>query len=63
MLMLTKPDKSPNQILKECAKELAPADMCLFQRSIDSGAYFDDWTNAYVSPILDSFELYVCQSS
>ena len=38
MLMSTKPDKTPNQILKECAKGLAPASMCLFQRSLDSGA-------------------------
>ena len=37
------PDKIPNQILKECAKELAPAAMCRFQRSLDSGAYRDDW--------------------
>ena len=45
------PDKIPNQILKECATELAPAVMCLFQRSLDSGTLPDDWTNANVSPI------------
>ena len=45
------PDKIPNQALKECAQELAPAVRCLFQLSLESGTLPDDWTNANVSPI------------
>ena len=45
------PDNIPNQILKECAKELAPGITCIFQSSLDSGSLPEDWTNANVSPI------------
>ena len=51
-------NKARQEILKECAKELAPAAMCLFQRSLDSGAYRDDWTNANVSPILKKSDMH-----
>ena len=45
------PDKIPNQVLKECAEEFAPAVRCLFQLSLDSCTLPDGWTNANVSSI------------
>ena len=47
----TGPDNIPNQVLKECAGELAPAVKCIFQASLDSGLLPEDWTNANDSPI------------
>ena len=56
MLMLTKPDKIPNQIRKESAKELAPAAMCLSQ--ITWLRHTPTHINANISPILKKSDIH-----
>ena len=45
------PDNIPNLILKNCAKELTPAIVHLFNLSISTGVLPSDWKNANISPI------------
>ncbi len=43
------PDQIPNIVLKECAKNLAPAITLMFQLSLDTGDLPQDWLNANVA--------------
>ena len=45
----TGPDNIPNRVLKQCAKQLAPALTCIYQRSLDSGELPKDWLSANIS--------------
>ncbi|KAK3088908.1 hypothetical protein FSP39_025302 [Pinctada imbricata] len=47
----TGPDNIPNRVLKQCAKQLAPALTCIYQRSLDSGELPKDWLSANISCI------------
>jgi len=45
------PDKIPNRLLKECATEIAPSLVLLFQASIKQSKVPSEWKHALVSPI------------
>ena len=45
------PDNIPNQVLKECATELAEGPTCIFQRSVDTGLLPEDWGHANITPV------------
>ena len=45
----TGPDNIPNQVLKECADDIAPALTQIFQRSLDTGQLPDVWLKANVT--------------
>ena len=46
------PDQIPNRILKEVAREIAPALLLLYQSSFRQAKLPDEWKHAYVTPIL-----------
>ena len=45
------PDQIPNRILKEVAREIAPALLLLYQSSFRQAKLPDEWKHAYVTPI------------
>jgi len=45
------PDAIPARILKELAKEFAPALSAFFTQSLHTGTLPPDWTKAYISPV------------
>ena len=45
------PDKIPNHLLKECAVEIAPSLVLLFQTSIKQSKVPFEWKHALISPI------------
>ena len=45
------PDNIPNQVLKECATELAEGLTCIFQHSVDTGLLPADWRHANIIPV------------
>jgi hypothetical protein len=47
----TGPDRIPSGLLKELARELAPALTYIYQTSLNAGIVPDDWKIAHVVPI------------
>ena len=45
------PDLIPNIVLKQCAKEIAPALTSIFNDSLQTGAIPKDWRDANITPI------------
>ena len=45
------PDKIPTRLLKECAKEIAPSLVLLFQASLKQSIVPTEWKHAFVTPI------------
>ena len=43
------PDNIPNQVLKTCADQIAPALRCIYQKSLDTGTLPADWLEANIS--------------
>jgi hypothetical protein len=56
------PDCIPNQVLKNCADELAPGLTSLYQYSIDSGKLPKDWTSANVTPIFKKGNVHLAEN-
>ena len=50
------PDKIPNRLLKECAVEIAPSLVLLFQTSIKQSKVPSEWKHALVSRIFKKGE-------
>ena len=44
------PDKIPTRLLKECAKEIAPSLVLLFQASLKQSIVPTEWKHAFVTP-------------
>ena len=45
------PDKIPTRLLKECAKEIAPSLVLLFQASLKQSIVPTEWKHAFMTPI------------
>ena len=56
------PDRIPNRVLKECAKELSTALTSIFQTSLDTGSLPSDWTKANVSPIFKKGDKHLAEN-
>ena len=52
----TGPDNIPGRILKMGAHEVAPAQVTIFRKSLETGSLPDDWRRANISPIFKKGE-------
>ena len=56
------PDNISNAILKNCAQQLAPGLLAIFQKSVDNGELPEDWVNANVSPVFKKGDVHLVEN-
>ena len=56
------PDNIPNQVLKECATELAGGLTCIFQCSVDTGLLPEDWRHANITPVFKKGDKHLAEN-
>jgi hypothetical protein len=55
-------DKIPANVLRLSADIIAPSLTCIFNLSLDTGIYVDDWKRARVIPIYKSEDRRKCEN-